>query len=251
MAMNDDLDPKILDRVRAMLAKAESSQFAEEAAAFTAKAQELMATYAIDRALLDAKDGTGQVISRRIIVAKPYSKNKARLLGAVARANRCRVIVGITEDAVDLLDTIDRNDSICTVFGHETDLDIVELLFTSLLLQATNVMLAHGSTHDGWSNTTRSFRHSFLIGFADVVAGRLQETQDFAVAESENSADLLPVLVSRAEKVDDAVEEAFPQLGTMRVSYSNTGGLVAGASAGHRADVGLPSVGGNRGSLTS
>ena len=42
---------RILDKVRALLAKAESTQYAEEAAAYTAKAQELIATHAIDIAV--------------------------------------------------------------------------------------------------------------------------------------------------------------------------------------------------------
>lgn len=41
------VDPKILDRVRALVAKAESTDFPEEAAAFTAKAQELITRHAV------------------------------------------------------------------------------------------------------------------------------------------------------------------------------------------------------------
>lgn len=45
-------DPKVIERVRALLAKAESTSFPEEAEAFTAKAQELITRHAIDRTLL-------------------------------------------------------------------------------------------------------------------------------------------------------------------------------------------------------
>jgi hypothetical protein len=44
-----DLDQRMLDRVRALLAKAESTDFPQEADAFTARAQELMARHRIDR----------------------------------------------------------------------------------------------------------------------------------------------------------------------------------------------------------
>jgi hypothetical protein len=47
-----DADPRVLEKVRALLAKAESSEFDAEAEAFTAKAQELMARHSIDHALL-------------------------------------------------------------------------------------------------------------------------------------------------------------------------------------------------------
>ncbi|HET8683001.1 MAG TPA: DUF2786 domain-containing protein, partial [Micromonosporaceae bacterium] len=50
-------DPRQLDRVRALLAKAESTTFAEEAEAYTAKAQELMARHSIDYALLSVGAG--------------------------------------------------------------------------------------------------------------------------------------------------------------------------------------------------
>ena len=48
------VEPRILDKVRALLAKAESTEFPEEAEAYTAKAQELMARHRIDRAVLGA-----------------------------------------------------------------------------------------------------------------------------------------------------------------------------------------------------
>ncbi|MDP9441581.1 MAG: DUF2786 domain-containing protein, partial [Actinomycetota bacterium] len=48
----DSIDDRILSRVRALLAKAESTEFAPEAEAFTEKAQELMARYAIDDPVL-------------------------------------------------------------------------------------------------------------------------------------------------------------------------------------------------------
>ena len=44
---------RVLRRIRALLAKAESTEFPEEAEALTAKAQELMSAHAVDEALLD------------------------------------------------------------------------------------------------------------------------------------------------------------------------------------------------------
>jgi Protein of unknown function (DUF2786) len=48
-------DQRMLERVRALLAKAESTEFAAEAEALTARAQELMARHSIDYALLAAR----------------------------------------------------------------------------------------------------------------------------------------------------------------------------------------------------
>src|SRR6266704_2970169 len=84
-------DPRQLERVRALLAKAESTSFAEEAEAYTAKAQELMARHSIDYALLSV--GTGirdQPVGRRIGIDNPYAAPKVLLHAAAAGANRCR-----------------------------------------------------------------------------------------------------------------------------------------------------------------
>ena len=50
-------DERMLSRIRALLAKAESTEFAEEAEALSGRAQELMAKYSIDHALLAAETG--------------------------------------------------------------------------------------------------------------------------------------------------------------------------------------------------
>ena len=84
---------RILGKIRALLAKAESTEFTEEAEALSARAQELMAKYSIDHALLAAGAGRkDEPASRRLPVDNPYEGPKAQLLGEVARANRCRAV---------------------------------------------------------------------------------------------------------------------------------------------------------------
>jgi len=86
------IDERVLRRIRALLAKAESTTFAAEAETFTAGAQALMARHSIDHALLAALDQSSydEPAGRRIGVDNPYEAPKAVLLGAVAEANRCR-----------------------------------------------------------------------------------------------------------------------------------------------------------------
>ena len=230
--LHPDIDEKLLQRVRALLAKAESTEFEDEALAFTAKAHELMATHAIDRAVVEERAGSGGVISVRLDLAPPYPRDKFRLLSAVARYNRCRAV----------FDTRERS---AMVFGHRSDLDIVELLFTSLLLQATNVMVAHGPEIDEWGqNRTRAFRHSFLVGFADGIGQRLAANQRSAEANAETTTggSVLPVLVRREAEVEQAVDEAFPHLRGMRTTLSSAAGLTAGRRAADRADLGRQRV---------
>src|SRR4051794_37528109 len=65
-------DTRVLDRVRALLAKAESTDFPAEAEAFSAKAQELIARHSIEEALT-ARDRAEVVpFARRIGVDHPY-----------------------------------------------------------------------------------------------------------------------------------------------------------------------------------
>ena len=138
--------------------------------------------------------------------------------------------------------------------GYEGDLDAVELLFTSLLVQAVNEMLAHGSQVTDWGeNRTRSFRRSFLYQYAWTVRERLAEVTDLArtqVVESHGDS-LLPVLVEREEAVLAQVAERFPNCTSLRTSVTNSEGVAAGNSAGRRADIGLTGLRGRQQSLPS
>jgi len=256
------VDSRTLERVRALLSKAESSAYPEEAAAFTAKANELMARHAISRAMADAETGSGQVVNVRILIEAPYAKEKYRLLAAVAHPNRCRAVLGIdhtdTEVVADptIAQHLSKSGAIVTMFGYESDIDIVQLLYTSLILQAVNTMLKHGSVTDlRGNNRTRSFRHSFLVGFASIVATRLQEVAHTAAGEAESdSADsgtksVLPVLADRENQVEHAVSNKFPSLRKLSTTVSNSSGLSAGQNAGATADIGTKNLGGRRPAL--
>jgi hypothetical protein len=82
-----DDDNKYLERVRGLLAKAESTEFPEEADSLTEKAMALMAKYQLDIALLgDLKVTPDDVNSRTIRAEAPYAKEKYLLLNAIAGA---------------------------------------------------------------------------------------------------------------------------------------------------------------------
>ncbi len=230
----------MLHKIRSLLAKAESTDFEEEALALTAKAHELMIAHAIDRALLDDHDdGATEVIARVVTVEAPYARQKFLLLAAAARASGCRAILSVSRD--ELQARVERREiqglgssHWATLVGHAADLDDAELLFTSLGLQATRLLLAAETT----PGRVTSFRRAFLIGFADAVRRRVEANRARAVADHDHAASLLPVLASREQAVDAAVDEQFGPLRPMSVSLSNGEGLAAGRSAGHRADLG-------------
>jgi hypothetical protein len=201
---------RVLGKIRALLAKAESTEFAEEAEALSGRAQALMAKYSIDHALLAAQTGDREAPGgRRVPVDNPYESPKVSLLHEVARANRCRTVwlqdVGMV-----------------TVIGFESDLDSVEMLFTSLLVQANTAMLRSGAKQDARGRArTRAFRQSFLISYAYRIGERLSEAADHAVKEAADEIEaqrdtpattgtaLVPLLAARTQAVDDAVDEMF------------------------------------------
>lgn len=236
-------DQKVLQRVRQMLAQAESTSFEAEADSFTAAAQRLMARHSIDQAMLAASaDGGGDEAptGRRVWVERPYVKEKVLLLHVVSEPNRTRALWSTEMDMVTLL-------------GHGTDLDTVETLYTSLLVQATRAMQAEGGrVSANGSSRTRGFRRSFLAAYAHRIGERLraaaeQETRA-AAAEFDDCTGhaLVPVLQAREQAVDDYADRLFPRQVRQHVSAgSDREGWVKGRIAADRAHVAAgPSLGG-------
>lgn len=224
-------DDRVLRRIRGLLAKAESTDFPDEAESLTAKAQQLMTRHAIDAAVLDAgpspSDGCA-VDTRRVHVQDPYVRAKMQLLATVAEANDVRVVWYATL-------------GIATVVGVPTDVAAVELLFTSLLLQVARALSA-AERSTGQRSASRSFRRSFLLGYAHRIGERLQTARRSAAAEAAaaHRVDLLPVLRSRQVAVEERVTELFPRVRATRGRASvDAGGWFAGRAAAERADVGL------------
>ncbi|SDY41920.1 Protein of unknown function [Micromonospora pattaloongensis] len=204
------VDSRLLDRVRALLAKAESTTYPAEAEAYTGKAQQLITRHSLDEALLVARAGDVAVVplARRIGVDHPYEGEKAALLDAVARANRCHMVWS-------------SELGFATVFGFDADIDAVELLHTSLLLQAHRAM-AQSEPRGGKAGRARlkTFRQSFLVAFAVRIGERLASAAEVALAdatrtgdgtESADAAGLLPVLASREEQVHEVMRSVFPR----------------------------------------
>ncbi|MFH8240003.1 DUF2786 domain-containing protein [Streptomyces sp. NPDC018321] len=222
-------ESRALARIRALLAKAEATGFPEEAEALSAKAQELMARHSVDEALLAAgapsPDAPGAC---RIGVEPPYEQAKAVLLDAVADANHCRAV---WNEALGF----------STVVGFEGDLESVELLYTSLLVQAEAAMAkAEAAQRAGGRKRTKTFRQSFLAAYAHRAGTRLRAAAEAATAEGGAAAgvDLLPVLVSREVAVTDRLERLFPETTTTRLrGVSDAAGWTEGTRAADDARV--------------
>jgi uncharacterized protein DUF2786 len=213
-------DP-VLDRVRNLLAKAESTTFEAEATALTAKAQQLITRHAIDVALLEGRSSRRSTpVEVRIPVDAPYSDAKSLLLQTVAEAGRCRAVF---EPRVQL----------STVVGFAGDVEAVEVLFTSLLVQAQSALGEASRNAPPGARTRRSsYRATFLVAFAHRIGHRLREinSEVLSEAEHERGRSVLPVLADRSAAVEDYVSERFGHL----VEGSVRGGMDAAGWAGGR-----------------
>lgn len=230
-----DVDAGMLAKVRKLLAKAEDpATTPEEAELYTAKAADLMAAYGIDRALLALADPSLDVVGDLVVpLPRPYAADKADLLGAVALALGCR--------AVRRTRPVDGTPELSLhLFGHRSDLQRVEILFTSLLVQALHA-LARTPVPAG--EHPAAFRRSWLSGFSLAVGRRLDDAEraaadrahDRFTASGTTSA---LVLADRAAHVDRARDEAYPHLRVAQPRRLSGSGRGHGWAAGQRADLG-------------
>lgn len=222
------IDPKLAARLRALLVKAEATEYEEEAAALTAKAQELMTRHSIDASMLEEERESPDVSARRIGIEDPYAAQKLALLIQIAQANRCECVWS-------------KHLGFATVFGAPRDLGGVEMLHVSLQLQATRAMLAAGTQRDrSGRSRTRSFRSAFLMGFAVRIGQRLKSAADEATdnAARDYGSALLPVLASQDSAVRELRDRLMPDIADSPLSWSgNEHGWASGMAAAEVADL--------------
>lgn len=225
-----------LGTVRKLLAKAEGAATPAEAEAYMAKAVELMARHGIDEALLSAaRPGRDEIGPLRIAMQDTYSAGMARLLGWTASALGCRWIMhGARGGKVAAV----------TVFGHASDRRRVELLYTSLQLQATSRLVRVRPPRAGES--VAAYRRSWLRGFAAEVHRRLVCAEDAAratAAQGSAGCSVALALADRRQQVESAFAASFPRLATARGAVLSGSGDAAGALAGRLADLGSGGIG--------
>ncbi|MGE5155997.1 MAG: DUF2786 domain-containing protein [Betaproteobacteria bacterium] len=228
----------ILDKVRKLLAKAEDPGCTPaEAEALTDKAAQLIAKYGVDRALLAAAAPEIDPLGDRVIgVGPPYALDKAGLLATVAGAMRCRSVRRKERTQHGYAYAMH-------LFGFATDLERVELLYTSLLVQASIAMAAVEVPE--WDSPA-AFRRSWLVGFAWAVGERLRRAEEraSAVPQPAGGPPVALVLADRRDRVDRRVEAAYPRLRVSPTRRLMGGGLDSGYAAGQRADLGDARVAG-------
>lgn len=185
-----------------------------------------MTKHTIDLALIE---GAGQDPGRpsivRLPIDAPYADSKALLLQVIAEHSRCRSVS-------------DTRLQLSQVIGYSPDLDTVELLFTSLLVQAQQALQdAAAGAPPGSHRRSQGFRSAFLLGLADRIGTRLTEINEHAYSAA-GSDTFLPILRSRNARIVDFVQQHFGNLvGSAVRGGRDLNGLAHGRLAGDAASL--------------
>lgn len=216
------------DKIAKLLALAERTENADEAAAFMEKAEKLMLQHGIERAAVEGKrPGSVQqpIVIERITVknGSGYALALIKIAFAVAPSFDCRALQSSMHGGAKL----------AWFIGHKNDVEDAVQLFNSLVAQAPAQALRWQKAEQGWLGRNDAFlaRREFIISFASGVRQRLEETRNSVVADSEPGTGL--VLVERKARVDAWLNE---NVGVSKGRASRRAeGSYAAARAGHEA----------------
>jgi hypothetical protein len=188
-------DDKFLERIGALLAKAESTDSPHEAEALTAKAQQLATLHAID--LAQARERSGQRHRRQTPIQRKITIGRTREQGLRHRVRLFSVIARVNDVRLDIA----RNSTYVLAFGFPDDLAVVEKLYASLVTQMTvagNAAISRGEHREEvywsaaagtWRSDARVFRTAFNHAFTVTIADRLQGARAAALAQDANQGD--------------------------------------------------------------
>lgn len=228
--ISNDADQKLVDRVRKLMDKAAATANSHEADAFSRKAAELIARHRIDPNALAYRHDDSPAVREIPLGRGAYVRARLALLMAVAEANDARVVFSATPTG-----------TIAYVAGYGSDLDVIEVMYTSLHAQAATRMSAE---RRATSAATQRYRRSFLFGYADQVARSLDDVRRVAetTAPTEVALDDTGRSLARLERdrrVEEYLHQRFGRVRTARGSAgAEVGGWRAGSAAAERADLG-------------
>lgn len=230
----------LIDRVRKLLAKAESTTNANEAEAFSTKAAQMIAAHRLDLGHVRDSLERGSLGIRRLPIGRgAYVRARLSLLMAVAGNHDCEVVFQSGPTGTTAI-----------VAGFESDLDVTELLYASLHTQAAGQM---ATMRRSTPAATQRYRRSFLFGYARRVAELLAESRPKPSAakggrrRGSAASDHLPELAERSDRVKAFADKSF---GRVVAASPARPAQASGWQAGHRAasgaDLGRSRLGGRR-----
>lgn len=225
-----NIEDRVLERVRKLLALARNNPSPQEAAVAFARAQELATRCGLQ---LDDLDGAsdacdqappprpvGPVLEARLVEGSRVPGWQQVAVNAICRANGCRAFLRKGFGAVDGL----------WAYGTVEDLAVARAVLAAVLtevdaltLAATRVYKADPYVDPRWEPSPRSYAAAFRAGAADTIAGRLparDEVMKRARAELGSAQGGALVRIDAAgdylARLEDALDLHAEKLGLMK-----------------------------------
>lgn len=225
---------KVVDKIRKLLAKAESTTFEGEADAFLAKAQELMVQHAIDEEEIRRSGNrpTEEIVVRTIQIRQniPRTKPLRQLLNIIASSFNCRMwyVPGTKNNYVA---------------GFESDTIFVEMLFYSVQMQQHSALLREyekaKADYEAMGSPFRKtvWRRSFIEGYINRVCVRIWER--YKKVDETHGTGTSIVLRNRKSVVDEWVDSQYTivQAPKERKKAVDWYAVKVGSNAGAAADI--------------
>ena len=225
----------MIERIRKLFAKAESTTSEHEKDALLSKAYDLLAKHGIEEALARGADDT-EAETVTVWEFRPkgsYKLDQMILIGAVASALHCQ--------------TVRRGQDVAYVYGVKRHLDRIEMLGGFLVAY----MLGNLATlKPPYGVHATTYRKSAMAAFASVVGSRLREAESKAKEESSDAAGAEIVLVSDARKAEQAMRAAHPRAKSSQRRVSSAG-YGEGSAHGNRVDLGGASLSNRRRAISA
>lgn len=221
-------DEQLLGRVRELLDQHERQPDQPAGRHALVRARALLLRQALERGLLDQPEpeSAEPVVKVSWRLDAPYTREKAMLLGTVARYFQCKALVddagGWAKGAPVLL------------YGHKSDVTRARMMFASITAQALDELAA---TDPPAGEDKATYRASWLLAFMQAVGRSLQETRRTVLAEHDGDAtaeELDQLVEARRERVLEIVRTAHPETKPVKAFSSGTG-WDAGRAAGEAA----------------
>lgn len=218
----------MIERVRKLFAKAESTTSKPEADALLAKAYDLLAKYGISEAAARAGNDTdsSEIVEWKFEPKGKYQYDQGLLVGQVAEALHCTAVKNF--------------DGRIFVYGARRHLDRVEMLTGMLIAYMVATAGKVKAPHAGISTVT--YRKSVMLGFIVEVRDRLRAAEASAVKESGDEPGVGLVLLSDAKRAKEFLEKKYGRLREASSARRSSAGVQAGRAAASSVDLG----GGNR-----